>query len=292
VTPLHEKNLRRRIAARLAIRETMDEAIFILTDEEQENLLRAIETSMQVRRRHQFFLWTQGPLQAFIPHNILIAVLAREGKEVLVMDRFNACVVGEQAFEALCHPGEGLVVQAMSAWREAGGSPLLMVPGGQWPPTLDERFADPLADSDLGSAAGHGSATLVGSGIASSFFLFAQMPNKLSPRHAYFIELLMPNIHMAFLRTLEKSEGVAHESDDGMRHDGLGNTMTGRELEILVRVQEGKSNQEIGASLKISPLTVKNHIHKILRKLKVRNRAQAVSKATAMHLIVGYNGAA
>ena len=61
--------------------------------------------------------------------------------------------------------------------------------------------------------------------------------------------------------------------------------MTGREIEILGWVQEGKSNQEIGVILNLSPLTVKNHVQKILRKLDVRNRAQAVSKATAMRLI-------
>lgn len=61
--------------------------------------------------------------------------------------------------------------------------------------------------------------------------------------------------------------------------------MTEREIEILTWVQEGKSNQEIGDILCISPLTVKNHVQKILRKLDVKNRAQAVSKATAMRLI-------
>lgn len=269
----------------------MDEAFFILSVEEQENLQRAIETSLRVRRRHQFFLWTQGPLQAFIPHNILICALAREGKEVLVMDRFNTCLVSEQTFEEVCHPSKGLVMRAMSAWREAGDSPLLMAPGVRGP-ALHARFAHQLEGYDFGSAAGHGSAPVDGCGITGSFFLFAQMPNTLSPRHAYFIELLMPNIHMAFLRTLGKSERMALESDDSMRFDALGKTMTGRELEILAWVQQGKSNQEIGTSLEISPLTVKNHMQKILRKLKVSNRAQAVSKATAMHLIDGYSGAA
>lgn len=271
--------------------ETMDEAFFILSDEELDNLLRAIETSLRVRRRHQFFLWTQGPVQAFIPHNILIGVLAREGQEVPVMDRFNTCVVSEQTFEAVCHPSEGLVIQAMSAWREAGDSPLLMAPGVQWPLTLPKRFAHQLKGFAFGSAAGHGSAPVQGYGNTGSFFLFAQMPDSLSPRHAYFIELLMPNIHLAFLRSFGQCEPMAPESVDSMRFNTLGKKMTGRELEILAWVQKGKSNQEIGTSLKISPLTVKNHMQKILRKLKVSNRAQAVSKATAMRLIVGYTGA-
>jgi transcriptional regulator EpsA len=270
----------------------MDRAFFILTDEEQENLLRALETSLQVRRRHQFFLWTQGPLQAFIPHNILISVLTREDKEVLVMDRFNTCVVDEKTFEEVCDPVDGLVMQAMNAWREAGDTPLLISAGVQGPLAHHERLDHQLEGCEFGSAAAHGSAPVDGSGIAGSFFFFAQMPGTLSSRHAYFIELLMPHIHMAFLRTLGQSERAALGADDSMRFDALVKTMTERELEILVWVQEGKSNQEIGTFLNISPLTVKNHVQKILRKLKVRNRAQAVSKATAMRLIVGYTGTA
>ena len=269
----------------------MDGAFFIMSDEEQENLLRAIETSLQVRRRHQFFLWTQGPLQAFIPHKILISLLTREDKEVLVMDRFNTCVVSEQTFEAVCDPADGLVMRAISAWRDAGGSPLLMAPGVKRPLAINERIAHQLEGFDFGCAAGHGSAPFDGVGIPGSFFLFAQMPNSLTLRHAYFIELLMPHIHMAFLRTLGQSDRAAFGADDSLRFEALIKTMTERELEILVWVQEGKSNQEIGTFLNISPLTVKNHVQNILRKLKVRNRAQAVSKARAMRLIVGYTGA-
>ena len=50
-------------------------------------------------------------------------------------------------------------------------------------------------------------------------------------------------------------------------------------------MREGKSNQEIGTILGISPLTVKNHVQKILKKLRVQNRAQAVGKAIALRLI-------
>jgi DNA-binding CsgD family transcriptional regulator len=55
--------------------------------------------------------------------------------------------------------------------------------------------------------------------------------------------------------------------------------LTPREQEILRWVYLGKSNGEVGAILKISPLTVKNHVQKILRKLNVVNRTQAVGKA-------------
>jgi DNA-binding NarL/FixJ family response regulator len=39
----------------------------------------------------------------------------------------------------------------------------------------------------------------------------------------------------------------------------------------------GLSNVAIGGKLAISPLTVKNHMQKILRKLHVRNRTQAAA---------------
>jgi DNA-binding NarL/FixJ family response regulator len=52
-------------------------------------------------------------------------------------------------------------------------------------------------------------------------------------------------------------------------------------------VRDGKSNHEIGAILSISPLTVKNHMQRILRKLQASNRTQAVSKAMAMRLLGG-----
>jgi len=47
----------------------------------------------------------------------------------------------------------------------------------------------------------------------------------------------------------------------------------------------GKGNAEVGAILRISALTVKNHVQKILRKLNVANRAQAVGKALEARLI-------
>jgi DNA-binding CsgD family transcriptional regulator len=62
-------------------------------------------------------------------------------------------------------------------------------------------------------------------------------------------------------------------------------TITTREREILKWIYLGKSNFEIGAILNISPLTVKNHVQKILRKLNVVNRAQAVGKALELRIL-------
>jgi DNA-binding NarL/FixJ family response regulator len=48
--------------------------------------------------------------------------------------------------------------------------------------------------------------------------------------------------------------------------------LTRREREIAVLVEEGLSNKEIANALKISPATVKNHVHMILDKMNLPRR--------------------
>ena len=55
--------------------------------------------------------------------------------------------------------------------------------------------------------------------------------------------------------------------------------LTAREKEILQLVARGASNKEIANSLNITEGTVKNHLHHVLEKLHLRNRAQAAASA-------------
>lgn len=59
-----------------------------------------------------------------------------------------------------------------------------------------------------------------------------------------------------------------------------------RELDILQRVAAGLSNPEVAASLNLSRHTVKQHTSAVYRKLGVRNRAQAASRAQELGLLV------
>ena len=62
-------------------------------------------------------------------------------------------------------------------------------------------------------------------------------------------------------------------------------TLTRRELEILTLVAAGQSNQEIADSLVLSNETVKTHVSHVLRKLGLRDRAQAVVAAYESGLV-------
>ncbi len=53
--------------------------------------------------------------------------------------------------------------------------------------------------------------------------------------------------------------------------------LSDREIEVLRRVAEGRSNREIGTELGLSALTVKSHLARISRKLGTGDRAQLVA---------------
>lgn len=54
--------------------------------------------------------------------------------------------------------------------------------------------------------------------------------------------------------------------------------LTGREAEIFRLVELGHSNKEIATQLGIEVGTVKNHVHNLLEKLRVRRRSEAVER--------------
>ena len=61
--------------------------------------------------------------------------------------------------------------------------------------------------------------------------------------------------------------------------------LTNREMEILLLMAEGKSNQEIADQLFIALKTVKVHVSNILSKLEVQDRTQAVIYAFKHSLV-------
>lgn len=89
----------------------------------------------------------------------------------------------------------------------------------------------------------------------------------------------------------------AHEVARAVRMVGLGMTMfaptseqpapllSEREREVLDLIAAGSTNREIAERLYLSPHTVKEHTSALYRKLRARNRAEAVQRAQRIGLL-------
>jgi DNA-binding NarL/FixJ family response regulator len=80
---------------------------------------------------------------------------------------------------------------------------------------------------------------------------------------------------------------VQHIPDQSSTRDGALDTLTAREDEVLRLVARGLSNGEIAEKLYVSEATVKTHVGRILNKLSLRDRVQAVVYAYETGLVTG-----
>jgi DNA-binding NarL/FixJ family response regulator len=84
-----------------------------------------------------------------------------------------------------------------------------------------------------------------------------------------------PHIARALFARLSE---LAQTSARSVTHEPV--ILSDRELEILQLIAEGWSNRQIADHLYLSPHTVKNHVHNILKKLRVQRRLEAIKYAS------------
>ena len=92
--------------------------------------------------------------------------------------------------------------------------------------------------------------------------------------------LLAPSI------TRRVIEEFVRRPPDGARPAPAGlEDLTAREREVLLEIARGRSNAEIAKALWVSETTVKTHVARILMKLRLRDRVQAVVLAYECGLV-------
>jgi len=245
---------------------------------EVETLMLNLEASLRVHERAHFFSWTQGLLQSLIRHQALICAL-RDGEPLSFrVDSFSLIVPDPAIFGEMFLRDTLVAPSLIKAWEEHRFRPVICE-AGNGSPFAGGAFARELERMGSTRLFAHGTHDAVGQ--VTSFFVFACLPGTVGSRQAYLAQLAVPLLHSAWVRTQISGRT---KSNDGPKPVEASN-VTIREQEILRWIYLGKSNFEIGAILKISPLTVKNHVQKILRKLNVVNRAQAVGKGLDLRIL-------
>jgi transcriptional regulator EpsA len=258
-----------------------------IAPEQSECLLRVMEAAPQVCRRHQFFVWTQGDFQRWLPHKISICGAYDRDRRDLSFDVFNSVPVPDHLLQVFRDAHSMFLQQMLSVWQR-GRQQAAMAR------LADIARLDPALTQEL-SALGYDQVVMHGltrpgrPEELESFFVFVQQGVGLGAEALQALDMLLPSVHQVYERVCVTERLMA--SGRQLSTPTVGTPyqrsipITEREREILMWVRDGLSNQQIGEKLGISALTVKNHVQKILRKMSASNRAQAVAKAMMLNIL-------
>ena len=240
--------------------------------EERDALVHTLESGARVANRAQFFTWTQGLYQQLVPHEILICSLTHPHTRAFEHYLFSSTRYFKANHLAAAWDKGGILRAALEIWhrheRPVLAAPdLAAAPHGE---VLPERWQAALMECELKNLLAHGLRSMDGG--ARGFVAYARLPGGPQASHAGAAQILAPFLVDALIRVLAREN----------RGKGLEKPLSEREREILLWVQEGKTNEEIALLLSVSPYTVKNHLQNIYAKLSVSTRGQAVAKAIGL----------
>ncbi len=240
----------------------------ILDNVDEERVIRVMESAVSIKQEREFLLWTQGQLYSLLPHDIMVCIHYNESNQLVNLELLRGRQMEPKLVDGLCDPISGLAVRLVHYCHESVNLPHFF-------DSKSEDRQDNLAsihaeinNLGVGDVLVHGTEKVVG---GSSWFLLFGAKSTNIDRQLYFFQLFLPYLQLLLLRVLLLSKTTEMKQAVGVL------PLSGREQEILHWIAEGKSNVDIGALLNLSPLTIKNHLQRIYQKLKVRNRAHAVS---------------
>ena len=225
-----------------------------------------IGSSLAINTPEQFCAWAQGDLQHIFPHGMLVCGIGLIDNHSANIQQLITCNFPHEYIQTLNQAGGLNTSPVLAQWISTRRPVLFELSAHDSQSAWLENFQR----HGLQNMAAHGQCDL--NSRTTSYFSFSKIPNTLTSRHADLLEMLVPHLHVALIRAFK---GVKKESRKAKTKLPA---LTSREHEVLQWLGTGKTNWEIAQVLRISEHTVKNHVQRILIKLKVNSRAQAVGK--------------
>ena len=253
-----------------------------LSAEQGEAFLRAVEAAQQAGNAHQYFVWQRLHLHRFIPHEVALCAIGAPAARDTQVHLLHSVPLAPALAQALRTPDSLLWRALLAAWRRAGRAPVQVA--------LDDPALAPLVEVQALLALNF-RAVLIhgvddGQGMSPAMlhaFACTGVASAVSDSsRCAALALWLPCLHFAALRVFSAAAPGDCTSGKSLVS---GPVLTARELQILAAVRDAQRNAQIGEQLGISPMTVKNHLRKIMRKLGATNRAQAVAEAMSHRLI-------
>ncbi len=235
--------------------------------------------SIEIKSHDEFVAWTQGSLQEFLPHEVMIAAWGDFSLGIIYYEIISALpgvrtdLLQEKEIAAF-------LKRLFSYWMSKDRIPSQLLADHSVIRCRD------IVDGTLKSSMQNMKTALIHAikdvrGGSDSFYVLLSSNTDITPNRKKTFHQLLPFID-ATLRQIDNRPDhtlpikPSHCDSELSIEDVF--KLTHRESEIMGWVCSGKTNVEIGLILDISTFTVKSHLKRIFKKLDVVNRSQAVAK--------------
>ncbi len=238
-----------------------------------QHVMNAIDTCQRIYTQDQLKLLLNSSINSLIPFEFTVCGIGLRG-QASIDHIVNANNDNNKFIPSLTNTTVEKLFKSLfeNNWknRPDGGknknSDILLVDNSQWLIAMRQIKVSNIIELSV----------LDKLGQYTSYFCFALCKERMTPVHRLILKYLIPHLHIALTN-------IYYKNKDANPSNTI--KLSEREIEVLNLVSLGYTNAYIAEILELSVNTVKNHMHNILKKLRVGNRTQALSKAMGLGII-------